>query len=117
MSSRGDGLGSNYRAAARGGKREGEGSKFRALGCLLSEHGVVHNEKRDLRFLARRNQSRVKGSQERIRMAEVAPASALRARNPIQKLDGRESSGGYGRRIRRARDKGDQQGRVVRPST
>jgi hypothetical protein len=38
---------------------------------------------------------------------------AARAINLVQRLDGREGSGGYGQRIQVARDKGDQQGRAA----
>jgi hypothetical protein len=53
-------------AAARGGKRAGEGGKFRVPRRSLSEHSIEHDEdfahaggERDFGFLARRNQSRV----------------------------------------------------------
>src|ERR1700688_1203972 len=62
------------RARKRGGKRGGEGDGiFRVPRGLMSEHGVEHDDEfahaggeRDLRFLARRKQSRVKGAQDRI---------------------------------------------------
>lgn len=56
-----------------GGKRGGECGKFRVPRRALSEHSIEHDEEfahaggeRDFGFFARRNQSRVKGSQQRI---------------------------------------------------
>src|SRR6202035_6029396 len=77
MSSGTDSARDNYRARRarkRGGKRGGEGDGvFRVPRGLMSEHGVEHDDEfahaggeRDLRFLAGRQQSRVKGAQDRI---------------------------------------------------